>query len=392
MRVFSLLPFVLVVSYSSVSIAATLDIPAPQTVLSGIGVILGWKCHAGELTIRFNGGSPIPLLHGAERNDVLEAGACSHANVGFVTIMNWGNLGDGYHTAVAYDNGREFARSRFKVVTPGEAFTPDYMTGECVSEDFPAPGDESRFVWNQSTQHMELVEVREWYNPADAPDYPANADLDFLLMREAWTIEVPDIRSWRSVSEHEHPNWSALDPDNGGPGGNRYVSGPADVAFLRYVHGQTPGRLHPIAAIPPWGIYLVGMIRGTRVSGTDRLGNPVLKDALPHVIEMGTAANGLPYQTREAINELGEAYSLVVPYSTSETTQGNRCFVLVFDDFQQPPSGGLETQARFYRTHRTPYVRGEPRHCVPPLYPGGFNGRAVSSVDEPHDTTRLLIY
>lgn len=83
---------------------------------------------------------------------------------------------------------------------------------------------------------------------------------------------------------------------------------------------------------------------------------------------------------------------MAVPYSTSETTQDNRCFVFVFDEFRQPSAGGLETMARFYRTHRTPYVRGEPRYCVPPLYPGGFNGRSVSSVEKPHDVTRLLIY
>ena len=36
--------------------------------------------------------------------------------------MNWGELGDGPHTAVVYDDGVEFDRSMFDVVTTGEAF------------------------------------------------------------------------------------------------------------------------------------------------------------------------------------------------------------------------------------------------------------------------------
>ena len=42
-----------------------------------------------------------------------------HDKVGFVAIWNWGNLGDGEHTAIAYDDGVEFARSTFTVTTPG---------------------------------------------------------------------------------------------------------------------------------------------------------------------------------------------------------------------------------------------------------------------------------
>ena len=33
-----------------------------------------------------------------------------------------GNLGDGEHTAIAYDNGVKFAESTFTVTTTGEAF------------------------------------------------------------------------------------------------------------------------------------------------------------------------------------------------------------------------------------------------------------------------------
>ena len=139
--------------------AATLGIPGPHTTLSGIGVVSGWKCDAGELTVRFNGGEPLPLSYGSERQDVLDAGACDHAEVGFVSIMNWGELGDGQHTAVVYDDGVEFDRSTFNVVTTGEAFL-EGAVGQCVVDDFPVPGEDARFLWHQSTQHLELVEVQ----------------------------------------------------------------------------------------------------------------------------------------------------------------------------------------------------------------------------------------
>ena len=144
----------------SLTSAATLDIPGNGTTLSGIGVISGWKCEAkGDLTIRFNDGDPIPLLYGSERGDVRNARACPDSDVGFVAIWNWGNLDDGEHTAVVYDNGVEFARSTFTVVTTGEAFRTD-LEGECTIQQFPDPGDTTRFVWNTGTQHLEMVAVR----------------------------------------------------------------------------------------------------------------------------------------------------------------------------------------------------------------------------------------
>ncbi len=165
--------------------AATLGIPSPQSTLSGIGVISGWKCDAGELTVRFDGGEPIPLLYGAERKDVLEAGACDHAEAGFVSIMNWGNLGHGQHTAVVYDDGVEFDRSTFHVITTGEAFL-EGAAGQCVVDDFPAPGGWARFVWNESTQSLALTEVRtspptaqerpDLYTPVQTPIHMTSLD------------------------------------------------------------------------------------------------------------------------------------------------------------------------------------------------------------------------
>ena len=145
--------------FSGVAQAAILENPGSNQLYSGIGVISGWKCRVnGPLTVRFNDGHSIPLVYGSERTDVRDHGACASANVGFTALWNWANLGDGHHTAVVYDNGVEFARSTFQVGTTGEEFLRGANARVWV-EDFPAPGERTRFVWNQNTQHLELAEV-----------------------------------------------------------------------------------------------------------------------------------------------------------------------------------------------------------------------------------------
>ncbi len=139
------------------SSAGNLEIPGPGTTLSGIGLISGWKCTAGALTVRFNGSDSLPLLHGAERKDVQDAGACDSAEVGFVSIMNWGNLGAGTHTAVVYDDGVEFDRSTFTVVTIGEAFLQGQQASYVLG-GFPHPGQMVKIEWRESLQNFVIVD------------------------------------------------------------------------------------------------------------------------------------------------------------------------------------------------------------------------------------------
>ena len=138
---------------------SALDIPGNGNTLSGIGVISGWKCQAaGDITISLDAGDPIPAAYGFPRGDTAsECGDDGHN--GFFSFFNWAILGDGTHTAVAYDNGVEFARSTFTVVTSGEEFLIG-ASGECTIPAFPAPGETARFAWNQSTQHLEMVSVQ----------------------------------------------------------------------------------------------------------------------------------------------------------------------------------------------------------------------------------------
>ena len=112
---------ILLVPSLAVAQTASLDIPGNGSTLSGIGVISGWKCEAtGPITVRINGGSSIHMVYGSERGDT--RGQCGDTDNGFLAIFNWALLGEGNHTAVAYDNGEEFARSTFEVGTLGEEF------------------------------------------------------------------------------------------------------------------------------------------------------------------------------------------------------------------------------------------------------------------------------
>ena len=138
---------------------SALDIPGNGDTLSGIGVISGWKCQAeGNITISLNAGDPVPAAYGFPRGDT--ASVCGDDGYnGFFSFFNWAILGDGAHTAVAYDNGIEFARSTFTVVTTGEEFVVGARARVRVP-DFPSPGEITWFTWNQSTQHLEMAAVQ----------------------------------------------------------------------------------------------------------------------------------------------------------------------------------------------------------------------------------------
>lgn len=169
----------------NVAQAAILEIPNHDSVMSGIGVISGWKCEAeGELTVQFDGGTPIPLLYGSERADTEPV--CGDVRNGFVAIWNWGNLSEGTHTAVVYDNGVEFDRATFDVVT----YRTDFLRGafgQCEALNFPMRGEATTVVWNQSTQHFELDEIRMM----EEGEGEGGDELDRLLAAQRLEEECP---------------------------------------------------------------------------------------------------------------------------------------------------------------------------------------------------------
>ena len=145
----------LLLSGSQVS-ARVLESPADGALVSGLGFISGWKCNAEQITVTLDGGSPIPVATEQPRADTLPA--CGTIQNGFITQTNWHHLGAGPHMAVAYDDGVEFARSTFTVGTTATEFLQG-VEADCRVADFPTPGSNGRFTWNESTQHLELAEA-----------------------------------------------------------------------------------------------------------------------------------------------------------------------------------------------------------------------------------------
>ena len=131
--------------------------PAQNSVVSGIGFISGWKCNAQDITVSIDGGPALEMSMGVLREDT-RPHCDGEAHNGFITQVNWNSIGAGQHTAVVYDNGIEFDRHTFMVGTTGEEFLRG-ATADIDVLDFPTPGQTSRFVWNESTQHLELAEV-----------------------------------------------------------------------------------------------------------------------------------------------------------------------------------------------------------------------------------------
>ena len=144
--------------------SGTLESPASESVVSGIGVISGWICpHEGErVTIHINDGGPIPVAMSQPRDDTRLV--CGTINNGFVTQVNWNLLPEGTYVAVAAIDGVEFGRSVFTVGTTGREFLTDLEFAVDVP-DFPVAGEISRFVWNESTQHLELLTVAPEHIP-----------------------------------------------------------------------------------------------------------------------------------------------------------------------------------------------------------------------------------
>lgn len=175
--------------------AAVLESPTPDGTVSGIGFISGWKCDAGAITVTLNDGGHIPVAMEQPRADTRLA--CGTVHNGFITQINWALLGDGTHTAVAYDDGVEFARSAFTVVTTGEEVVTD-VQAECVVPDFPAPGENARLEWNESTQHFELAEV------SVPPDASFEDDLLDHITRRCGLYHFRDTGEWYTSLDGSH--------------------------------------------------------------------------------------------------------------------------------------------------------------------------------------------
>ena len=146
--------------------AAVLDVPYNGLTISGVSVIYGWKCEAvGDLTIRFNGSGPVPLLYGNERRDTERA--CGDTANGFISVWNWGILEPGTYEIVVYDNGVEFDRATVEVVSPGVEVLQGVRGQGTITL---SNGQEAHVQWVEALQSFVAVD----YTPVPTEDDPTS--------------------------------------------------------------------------------------------------------------------------------------------------------------------------------------------------------------------------
>ena len=131
-----------------------LEIPQTGSAQSGVGIVSGWKCDAGTVTARFDGGNPIEAAYGTTRGDTV--GDCGDDNNAFVLQWNYALLGDGAHEVRLYDDAVEFAAASFSVATFGVPFLRGAV-GEYDLFDFPESGDSVNVAWQQAAQRFVIV-------------------------------------------------------------------------------------------------------------------------------------------------------------------------------------------------------------------------------------------
>lgn len=73
------------------------DVPQPRSVQSGIGLIHGWVCGGGSVTVEIDGQLFASVTADAPRWDVAQAFPECGPSSGFGIPMNWGNLPAGPH-------------------------------------------------------------------------------------------------------------------------------------------------------------------------------------------------------------------------------------------------------------------------------------------------------
>ena len=74
------------------------DVPQPRSVQSGIGLIHGWVCGGGSVTVEIDGQPFASVTADAPRWDVAQAFPECGPSSGFGIPMNWGNLRTGVHS------------------------------------------------------------------------------------------------------------------------------------------------------------------------------------------------------------------------------------------------------------------------------------------------------
>jgi hypothetical protein len=147
----------LLASFASAALAqGTLENPQPAGFESGIGLVSGWHCNAGQIQVQFDDRALVTAAYGTSRGDT--AGACGDTNNGWGLLWNYNLLGPGAHTVRAFADGVQFASANFQVSTLGQEF----VTGLSDMDTYVLSlglGKQLALNWQQSKQGFVITEV-----------------------------------------------------------------------------------------------------------------------------------------------------------------------------------------------------------------------------------------
>ncbi len=149
-----------------------LENPSGGGFRSGIGVISGWVCVANEVEVRIFSDrgilrATLNVGYGTSRPDTV--GSCGHSSpdTGFGMTYNFNHLPEGAYTIRAYADDVQIGQEQaFEVVhlttfaaTNTDRFLRDLPPAECRVNDFPAPGEDTFLLWEQSTQNFVIEDA-----------------------------------------------------------------------------------------------------------------------------------------------------------------------------------------------------------------------------------------
>lgn len=127
------------------------EVPAPGSVQGGVGLVRGWACDAGKVSIAIDDGERIPIAHGGSRADT--AGVCGDADNGYGMVLAWGLLGNGTHRMQTFVDEAQVANVEFEVLALGDGFV-EGLQGEYELAGFPTENERVRVTWSEPDQNF----------------------------------------------------------------------------------------------------------------------------------------------------------------------------------------------------------------------------------------------
>ena len=139
----------------------TLEVPASDATMSGIGLISGWACLGGTLEAEISdatgGVSTVALSHGTSRADT--ESVCGDRNNGFSATVNWSLFAAGPKTIRLLQNGAEVGAARAFSVLPFDREFISGASGMCSIGDFPTAGESATVEWDEPQQRFVVTGI-----------------------------------------------------------------------------------------------------------------------------------------------------------------------------------------------------------------------------------------